>query len=155
MLSILPLLIDILLLALLFVALFFGLRLSRQFSVIKSDQARLGELVKQLDVASQKAEVAVKNMKKNALEASEALQAQNGKAQAMSEELEIMIEAGNSLAERLQKIAEHSRRIVQSGQNASAAPLPDNKNTDSKNSKGRTRAEQELHAAISDKRNKT
>ena len=104
---------DIILLLFLFIALFFGLRLSRQFAEIKKDQARLGELVKQLDTASNRAEAAVKTMKKTALEASDQLGAQNGKAQALSEELEIMIEAGDNLAERLQGIASQSRQTVQ------------------------------------------
>ena len=139
----LPMIIDIFLLILLVVTLFYGLRLSRQFSEIKADQIRLGELVKQLDTASAKAEAAVKNMKKNAVEASDSLQAQNRAAQGLSEELEIMIEAGNSLAERLQNIATSSRKAVQ---NDSKTP--------SKSGKGRTRAEQELHDAISKKSGK-
>tara|TARA_B100000686_G_scaffold355093_1_gene469814 strand:+ start:1197 stop:1619 length:423 start_codon:yes stop_codon:yes gene_type:complete len=133
---------DIILLLFLFIALFFGLRLSRQFAEIKKDQARLGELVKQLDTASNRAEAAVKTMKKTALEASDQLGAQNGKAQALSEELEIMIEAGDNLAERLQAIASQSRQTVQGDGKAAQQKKP------------RTRAEKELQAALAEKRNK-
>ena len=135
---------DIILLVFLFITLFFGLRLSRQFGEIKKDQARLGELVKQLDTASARAEAAVQTMKKTALETSDSLSAQNGKAQALSEELEIMIEAGDNLAERLQVIATQSRQSVQGGQQPPSGQK-----------KPRTRAEKELQDALAEKRKKT
>ena len=114
--------IDILLLLILGVTMFFGLRLSRQFSEIKADQARLATLVGQLNEASKRAEGAVASMKKTAIETSEQLQGRIGKAQALSEELEIMIEAGDSLAERLQHIAEDSRKSVDAKKSASKPP---------------------------------
>lgn len=141
--------IDILLLLILGVTMFFGLRLSRQFSEIKADQARLATLVGQLNEASKRAEGAVASMKKTAIETSEQLQGRIGKAQALSEELEIMIEAGDSLAERLQHIAEDSRKSVDAKKSASKPPP---KKTEG--STQQSRAERELRDALLGNRDK-
>jgi hypothetical protein len=106
------LIIDGILLILLCVTLFIGIRLSRQFAEIRSDQNRMIELVGNLNVASARAEKAVASMKQAAVDTGENLQGQIGQGQALCEELEIMIEAGDSLAERLQVIAESSRKAV-------------------------------------------
>lgn len=143
--------IDIILLVLLGVTMFFGLRLSRQFSEIKADQSRLEVLVSQLNEASKRAEIAVTNMKKTAVETSEQLQGRIGKAQALSEELEIMIEAGDSLAERLQHIAEDSRKTVGAGSKAAAKPPPKQTAGSTKES----RAERELREALLENKGKT
>lgn len=148
--------IDILLLVLLGVTMFFGLRLSRQFSEIRADQARLEVLVKQLNEASGRAENAVQAMKKTAIDTSEQLQGRIGKAQALSEELEIMIEAGDSLAERLQHIAEDSRKSVGAGAGKKPVSKPAAKSPPKKTtgSTGQSRAERELREALLENRDK-
>ncbi len=146
--------IDIILLVILAVTMFFGLRLSRQFSEIKADQARLEVLVGQLNEASKRAEGAVASMKKTAVETSEQLQGRIGKAQALSEELEIMIEAGDSLAERLQHIAEDSRKTVGSSSKASAKPAAKTTSGTTSGSTKESRAERELREALLDNKSK-
>ena len=139
--------IDVVLLILLCVTLFFAIRLSRQFADIRRDQDKLSELVMNLNTASERAEKAVKSMRKNALETSEKLQGDIIKAQGLSDELDIMIEAGNSLAERLQKIAEKSRKATQG--NDTKKPKAANKKSASKKKKEpRSRAEKELIEAL-------
>ena len=139
--------IDVVLLILLCVTLFFAIRLSRQFADIRRDQDKLSELVMNLNTASERAEKAVKSMRKNALETSEKLQGDIIKAQGLSDELDIMIEAGNSLAERLQKIAEKSRKAAQG--NDTKKPKAANKKSSSKKKKDpRSRAEKELIEAL-------
>ena len=150
------LIIDVILLLLLCVTLFFGIRLSRQFSEIKADQQRMAALVRDLNAASDKAASAVENMKNTAVVTSETLQGQISKGQALFDELEIMVEAGDSLAERLQNIAAKSRRTVE-GTDKSATSLKGGskkkttssaEKNESKDAKARTRAEKELLDAL-------
>lgn len=144
------LLIDAVLLIFLGLTLFIGIRLSRQFSEIRKDQNRIAELIGNLNIASGRAEKAVQSMKQTAIDTGESLQGRIGQGQALSEELEIMIEAGDSLAERLQKIAESSRKAV--GQTAENRKTPSRgavkPGKDSHDKAPRTRAERELVEAL-------
>jgi hypothetical protein len=146
--------IDVILLLLLCVTLFFGIRLSRQFAEIREDQDKLATLVEDLNRASLKAEKAVGNMKNTAVVTSETLQGQISKGQALFDELEIMVEAGDSLAERLQKIAEKSRKAVEgssketTSNNKAQSKKAKSTAKDEVDQKARTRAEKELLEAL-------
>ncbi len=146
------LLIDVILLVLLCITLFYGIRLSRQMSEIREDQARLEGLISSLNSAADRADTAINNMRTHATETSEKLQSQISKGQAIFDELDIMIEAGDSLAERLQKIAEDSRKAVDTKKSSKAAKKSESKKADKKDSKKKSRAEEELIAALGSKK---
>lgn len=156
------LIIDGILLILLGVTLFIGIRLSRQFAEIRNDQNRMMELVGHLNTASARAEKAVQSMKQTAMDTGENLQGRVGQGQALCEELEIMIEAGDSLAERLQVIAENSRKAVGQSPQASKKSAPssnrESKKETAKDSAGgdepRSRAERELVEALKSRNDK-
>ena len=139
---------DVTVLVALAVTLFIGIRLSRQFARIRADQERMGQLVNNLNAASQRAENAVQSMKKTAIETGETLQGRIGQGQALSDELDIMIEAADNLAERLQTIASSTRKAV-------GEPAADKTGNKQKQSKGpRSRAERELVEALKTRNDK-
>jgi len=140
--------IDVLLLVLLCMMLFYAIRLSRQYGEIKQDQDKLASLIEGLNKASARAEKSITSMRETALDTGEKLQSQTSKGVALFDELEIMIEAGDSLAERLQVIAAQSRKTVSGGDDkkkpAKKVAPKKNKETDA-----RSRAEKELIEALS------
>ena len=136
------------------VTIFFSLRLSRQFSVLKQDQENLDKLIKSLDVATDKAEQAVQNMKSVAIDTGEGLQSKINVARSLFDELEIMIQAGDNLAERLSQAAESSRKKMTAEPKAKTTKkaAPKATKTENPEEKGMSRAEKELLAAVKSKK---
>jgi cell division septum initiation protein DivIVA len=87
------------------VGIFYALRLSRQLNDFKADKKALDDMVKSLDLAANKAEDAIKKMRQSALTTADDLNAKINKGRGIGDELILMIEAGDNLAERLQKLA--------------------------------------------------
>ncbi len=136
------------------ITIFFSLRLSRQFSVLKQDQENLDKLIKSLDVATDKAEHAVQNMKSAAIDTGEGLQSKINVARSLFDELEIMIQAGDNLAERLSQAAEDGRKKMTADKKPKTAKkaAPKVKKAESPEEKGMSRAEKELLAAVKNKK---
>jgi hypothetical protein len=137
------LVIDFVMLVALGVTIFYGLRLSRQFDRLKADQKAFDQLIAALNLASSRAELAIKSLKEAAMDSGNKLQERVNAARAISEELEIMVQAGDNLAERLNVIAEKSRKAAMAPAEPAAedAPKP-------AGAQPRTRAEKELLDAI-------
>jgi hypothetical protein len=128
---------DIVILAALGAIIFYCLRLSRQFNRLQADRKAFETLIQSLNVASARAEAAIRAIKEAAIGSGDALQDRINKSRALSDELEIMIQAGDSLANRLQTLAEKSRRAhVAINENPQTERQP------------RTRAERELLEAV-------
>jgi len=117
---------DFIVLAALALMIFYALRLSRQFSALQKDKSELEKLTVNLSNAANRADVAVKNMKEAALGSGEALQSKINVARSLFDELEIMVQAGDNLAERLSKIAEDSRKAAK-GQDDEKKKRPEKK----------------------------
>ncbi len=128
---------DLLVLATLGAAIFYCFRLSRQFERMQADRKAFETLIQALNAAASRAEVAIRTLKEAAMGGADSLQEKTGKARALSDELEIMIEAGDSLANRLQSLAEKSRRVN----------MPDEADADD-SPQPRSRAERELLEAL-------
>lgn len=122
--------IDLLMLAALGGAIWHGIRLQKQFSRLQADRKAFEQLIQALNVAAARAEAATRTLKEAALGSGEKLQEKVNAARALSDELEIIVQAGDSLAERLSALAEKSRKA--------ATPDPE----------PRTRAEKELLEAV-------
>jgi hypothetical protein len=129
---------DIVLLAALAVAIFYCVRLSGHFNRMQADRRAFESLIQSLNLASAKAEAAIAKLKDTAVDAGETLQEKTGRARALSEELEIMIEVADSLANRLQALGERARQ-------ANVAPVS---SAEVLESAPRTRAERELLEAV-------
>lgn len=103
--SVLNLVFDFLIFAALSVVIYYCIGLSRQFTAIKEDRKAFENLIKAMNLATSKADSAVKNMRVAVVEETEALQEKINRAKGLGEELEIIIQAGDSLANRLEEVA--------------------------------------------------
>lgn len=101
---------DVVILVALGVTIFHCLRLSRQFNEMQANRKAFEALIQSLTVAASRAEAVVKSIKDTAVGSGEELQEKISRARAISEELEIMIQAGDNLANRLQALAEKGRK---------------------------------------------
>ncbi len=127
------LILDVLILIALGATVFYSINLSKQFNKLQADKKAFENLIRSLNLASSRSESVIKSLKDIALGGSEDLQEKIGRARGMSDELEIMIQAGDSLANRLEDLA--SQR-------------PQTNKTQINESDLKTKAEQDLLAAI-------
>lgn len=142
MMQIFSMIFDVAILATLGFTIVYCIRLSKQFTQMQADRRAFETLIQSLNVAIARADATLKNIRETAMQSGEALQEKNSRARAMADELEIMIQAGDNLANRLQTLAEAGRRAhVTQGDNAPVEPLPDAL-------KPRSRAEKELIEAM-------
>ena len=147
---------NILILAALGVTIFYCLRLSRQFNQMRADRKAFETLIQSLNFASARAEASIQSFKEVAVGNGDILQDKINKSRAMAEELEIMIQAGDSLADRLQMLAEKSRKASADTSNSSDIKQPETQQkhspaAETKHSlaaEPRTRAEKELLDAV-------
>ena len=133
---------NILILAALCVTIFYCLRLSQQFNQMRADRKAFDTLIQSLNFASARAEASIQAFRETAVGNGDVLQEKINKSRAMAEELEIMIQAGDSLADRLQGLAEKGRKSY--AEAPAAAPAE----TKSSEIQPRTRAEKELLEAV-------
>ena len=141
----LGLVLDIVLLGAIGAAMHRAWILSRQFEQARADRAAFEQLISALNIAAGRAEEAIDGLKAAVSDAGDSLQSKVNAARALESELEIMLQAGDSLAERLQSAAEKSRTAVQTEpavKAESSRPAPP------KAAEPRTRAEKELLDAL-------
>lgn len=136
--------IDIVMLCALGGTIFYGLRLSRKFDMLRADRKAFEQLISALNLAAARAEAAIQSLKAAAVESGGALQEKVGAARALAEELEIVVQAGDSLADRLGTLAEKSRRAAVSD-SAPEGGLPA---AEPRAAQPRSRAEKELLEAV-------
>lgn len=136
------LLLNILILAALGVTIFYCLRLSRQFDQMRADRKVFEALIQGLNAASARAEASIKSFKETAVGNGDILQDKINKSRVLADELEIMIQAGDSLADRLQDLAEIS------GKAAAEKSSKFSSETKAPEIQPRTRAEKELLEAL-------
>lgn len=141
------LLLNILILAALGVTIFYCLRLSRQFNQMRADRKAFETLIQSLNFASARAEASIQSFREVAVGNGDILQDKINKARGMAEELEIMVQAGDNLADRLQNLAEKSRR-ASTDTSMPEARQPEAQQKQSPAAEPRTRAEKELLEAI-------
>lgn len=139
------LLLNLLILAALGVTIFYCLRLSRQFEQMRADRKIFETLIQGLNAASTRAEASIKSFKEVAVGNGDILQDKINKSRVLADELEIMIQAGDSLADRLQGLAEKSRKA------STGTTHPEASETQARQPAAlepRTRAEKELLEAL-------
>lgn len=136
---------DVVILAALGVTIFYCLRLSRQFNEMQANRKAFESLIQSLTVAASRAEAVIRSIKEDAVGSGDGLQEKISRARALFDEMEIMIQAGDNLADRLQVLAEKSRKAnpvespVISEEELSLAPT---------GAQPKSRAEKELLEAI-------
>ncbi len=95
-------LIDIIILALLAGTVFYAMRLSEQLNILKDSKSELEQLVSNLSINIRRAHEAIQEMQEVATNSGDELQDLIEKGQSLSSELQIMNESSNNLANRLE-----------------------------------------------------
>lgn len=109
MISTFGLIFDLLILVALLVTIRQAVRLNRDFAQMQADRKAFETLISALNVAASRAESAIKSIKDTAVEGGDGLQDKINTARELTHELEIMIQAADSLANRLGGAAENAR----------------------------------------------
>jgi hypothetical protein len=131
--------IDLTILGALGAAIFYARRLSRQFGEMQADRKAFEKLIEAINSAAARADHATKALKEAAQQGGDRLQERISAARGLADELEIIVEAGDHLAKRLETLAE--RRPP-------AAPAAPESAPDEDRRQPRTRAEKELLEAL-------
>lgn len=105
-------LLDGLILVFLCVTIFYAARLSLFLKSFREGRDGMQLLIRELTGAVDKAEEAIKSMKTQAIETEKELRMIVNEAKFHSDELRFMNETGDSLAERLEKLANRNRELV-------------------------------------------
>lgn len=104
--------INITLAGLLLLAVISNYKLNKRLSTIKEGQAELADLVQKLNNATNQAQVSVEHLRVSGLETEEKLKAEIKKAQSLMDELTLITEAGDSIANRLEDRLSGSSAII-------------------------------------------
>ncbi len=105
---------DIIVLLTLAITMIFAVRLSRQFNDLKANESQLKSLILGLDNSTNKAKLAIQEMSSTAMSSGEELQLKINKSRELYDELEMVVEAGDNLAGRLQIMAEKTSKSAPS-----------------------------------------
>ncbi len=109
--SILSLALDVIVLVGLGVTIFYCMRLSRALNAFRAQRQEFNKMIVDLSVNIDKARDAIEGMKNASFESGEDLQKSITSARKLADELSLMNDSGNALANRLEKLAEKSRKI--------------------------------------------
>lgn len=134
---------DIVIIAALVATILHARKLSKQFDQMQADRKAFDQLIQAMNLASSRAEAAIRSLKESAADHGDRLQEKINKALEIEGELEIMIQAGDSLADRLQGAAETARKNAQ--QETSEATRSAR---DTYDAQPRTKAEKDLLDAL-------
>ncbi len=135
----LSLVLDVIILVLLAGTIFFAARLSVHLKLFRESRSALDKLIGDLASHIDKADAAIEGLRATAKDSGRDLQALINESKALFDELQLMGEAGNNLAGRLEKLAERS------GNNATyrrmetvSSHVPDDHKVDHKKETGTT-----------------
>ena len=98
---IVTLIFDVVLAGLLIATIAYAIMLNRGLTELHQSRGEMEALIRSFSEATARAEAGIKAMKRTASETGEGLQRNSERAQALRDELQFMIEAGDSLAQRL------------------------------------------------------
>lgn len=109
----LGLILDVLIVVLLSATIYFAARLSVYLKNFRQGRAEMDTLVRTLSESVLRAQEAITGMQQTADDAGKELQRLIDASLEISEELQLINEAGNNLATRLEGVAERNRRIAE------------------------------------------
>lgn len=134
---------DVAVLSALGATIVYARRLSRQFVQMQADRKAFEALIAALNVAASRAETAIQSLKSTSVESGDRLQDKISRARGLADEMEIILQAGDSLAGRLESLAEKSRKATAAASAAAPADEPERQAV-----QPRSRAEKDLLDAI-------
>lgn len=106
------LLLDGIILVFLAVTIFYAARLSIFLKVFRQERSSMLSLIKDLSATIDKAEASIATMKKNASETEDYVTGVMKEAKFLADELSYMTQSGDKLANRLEKIADRNKELV-------------------------------------------
>ena len=112
------LIIDLVMVGLLAATIAYAIILNKQIIKLRESRGEMAELIQGLNEAMTKADAGVRGLKKTAADTGEDLQRTVGKAQALRDELQFMIETADAMANRLGTVGDRD------GARGSAARTP-------------------------------
>jgi len=104
--------IEILLIALLGIAIWLAVRLQAKLAVLRREQAALMDKINQFDAAAQRASKTLDGLQSHRHDIASRLSAELAEAQSMINELSIMVHAANSVGDALDAKLVHGRQAV-------------------------------------------
>ncbi len=107
---------DVIIAVLLVATIFYVLRLSVYLKAFKDNREQLQSVISVLSTQIERAEKSVEGLHSAADEAGHDLQARLNKANAMFDELDIVVQTGDALANRLEDLAVKNRKIIDGGE---------------------------------------
>jgi hypothetical protein len=103
---------DGVILIMLVVTVIYAVRLSSLLNSFRDNRAFIETLIAELSLSVEKAEQAIQGLRSSARESGRDLQSLINEASALSDELQIMTEAGDNMALRLEKVAQKNANII-------------------------------------------
>ncbi len=103
---------EIVLMGLLAATLFHAVRLERALGVLKRDRAELQELIANFNVSTRQAEIGIERLRGTAEGAGQQIAQQVDAALALKDDLVLLIERGNALADRMDTLVRAERPIA-------------------------------------------
>lgn len=103
---------DGMILIMLIITVIYAIKLSSLLNSFKDNRAFIETLIAELSLSVEKAEQAIQGLRNSARESGRDLQTLINEASALSDELQIMTEAGDNMALRLEKVAKKNANIV-------------------------------------------
>jgi hypothetical protein len=110
--SVMALVLDIVVIVMLGVTIFYALRLSRHLDTFRSNRSDMEKLIRELSTQITRAQEGISTLDEISKERGDELRRLVAKAQGLSDELQLMTESGNSLAGRLEGLATKNRTII-------------------------------------------
>jgi hypothetical protein len=108
----LTLFLDVLIILLLGVTIFYAFRLSRHLETFRSNRSEMERLIRELSTQITRAQEGISTLEETAGETGTELRNLVMRGKELSDELQLMTEAGNSLATRLESLATRNREIA-------------------------------------------
>lgn len=141
---------DIILVLLLAVTIAYCVVLNRRLQVMRAAQSEMIKLIHEFDRATVQAKSGIADLRQAGGEIATRLQEQVKRAQALSEDLSFMIDAGDRMAEKLDGRMQNARRGINPTTSASAEPrgVGDNVEAGEAPAVARSEAEHELLQAL-------
>jgi hypothetical protein len=104
--SVVAMILDVVVIGLLGAVLFFAIRLQKQLHEFREGRDEFGRMVQEMSASVTQAEKAIQGLRDTARASGRDLQAQIDVARSLSDEMQIITEAGDNLAVRLERASE-------------------------------------------------
>lgn len=96
------LIIDIVVIALLGATIFYALRLEQKLANMRSAQAALADVIRELNTSATRAEAGIQGLKAAAASSGQALDEKIKRARSLADEIELLLQSGERLGQRLE-----------------------------------------------------